>query len=184
MSALGSDFTGCTVFIYDVKGNHLADSVVTAHDRETHQIQVGTLPFEFKLNDGCKLLIMSSPAPCEFSGKFRRMGGNQYIAIFQGQERESRGSTRYPVKNPALVDAFIIDGQHHSIQTPVKVILINLSTTGVRFRAPYYSFDEGDELQMHMSVNNIAKRMIVKIINHVDSDADTSDYGCSFLLIE
>ena len=184
MSALGSDFTDNTIFIYDTSGIHLKDTSVTSHDRRTQHIQVGAMPAELKINDNCKLLIMSSPAPCEFLGKVKREGGNLYIAMFQGQEKESRGATRYPVTTPAMIDSFIVDNQEHPLQNPIHVVLINISTTGVRFRAPYYSFEEGDVFRMHLVISNNKRRITAEVNNYVDEELKHSDYGCRFLMIE
>ena len=181
MAVIGGDFTDQTVLLYDSGGNHLGSTTVSSHDRGAQQIQVSIMPDGLNINDNCKLLILSSPIPCEYLGKVKRVGGNVYIAMFQGQERESRGSTRYPVRTPALIDAFIVDNEIHNLQSPIKVSLINISTSGVRFRAPYYSFETGDEFQMYMYINNSSKRMTARVINYKDNDTDSSDYGCSFI---
>ena len=183
MAALSGDFTDQTVLIYDLKGNHLGSTSINSHDRRLQQIQVNLLPDELKINDDCKLLVLSSPIPCEYMGKIKKSGGSIYIAMFQGQERESRGSARYPVNTPALVDALIMDNKVHNLQTPIKINLINISTTGVRFRAPFYSFEVGDIFQMYLSISNNNKRMTARVINHKDNEPSSSDYGCSFIQI-
>jgi len=183
MAALRGDFTDQTVLIYDTAGNHIGSSTINNHDRGSQQIQVNVMPDNLKINDNCKLLILSSPIPCEYSGIVKRTGGNLYIAMFKGQERESRGSVRYPVNTPAIIDALIIDNKYHPIQTPVRVSLINISTTGVRFRAPFYSFDKDDIFQMHLTISNSNKRVTAKVINFNDNEPESSDYGCSFIQI-
>ena len=183
MAALSSDFTDQTVLIYDVNGNHLGSTVVRTHDRGAQQIQINVMPDSLKVNDDCMLLILSSPVPCEYHGKVKRVGGNMFIAMFQGQEKESRAATRHPINSPALIDAIIVDGQSHALQTIMKVVLINISISGVRFRAPYYSFDIGDEFQMHLAINNNRKKIIAKVVNYVDNGTTSSDYGCRFIEI-
>ena len=182
--ALGSDFTDYTVLIYDVDGNHLIDTVVTSHDRNQQQIQVSIMPEELKANDDCKLLILSSPIPCEYRGKVKKSGGSLFIAMFYGQEKESRGAARYAVSTPALIDALIVDGQTHPLQNLIKVVLINVSTNGVRFRAPYYSFEVGDKFTMHFAVSNSTKSLSAVVVNNVDNGTTSSDYGCRFIELE
>jgi len=184
MSALGSDFTNHTVLIYNLSGTHLGSTIIREHDKGAQQIQVNIMPEELNLNDDCKLLILSSPIPCEFQGKVKRVGGNHFIAMFQGQEKENRGSARYIVSTPAQIDNLIVDGKVHPLQTPVKVVLINISTSGVRFRAPYYSFEIGDEFQMNFIISNSRKLITAAIVNFVDNVDSTSDYGCRFIGIE
>jgi hypothetical protein len=184
MSVLTSDFTDCTVFIYDAYGHHLIDTVVKDHDRRTQQIQVAIMPEKLKVNSDCKLLILSSPTPCEYLGKVKKEGGNLFIAMYQGQEKESRGSARYAVRTPALVNALIFDGQMHPLLSPLKVVLINISTSGMRFRAPYYSFEVGDEFKMHLVISKKKKDITAHIINHVDKKGVHSDYGCRFVDVD
>jgi len=184
MSALVSDYTGNTVLIYNIDGDHLVSAVVDEHDKLAKQIHIDPFPDVLKVNDECKLMILASPTPCEFSGKVKKIGGIFYIGMFQGQEREGRAATRYSVNTPALITAFIVDGKLYPIQTPMKVLSLNLSTSGIRFRAPYYSFDIGDEFEMHMLVNNSRKRIVARVVNNMDNSNDTSDYGCVFLAVE
>ena len=181
MAALAGNFTDHSVFIYDAFGNHLINTTVTNHDRDSKQMQVSEMPNELKVNDNCKLLILASPTPCEFQGKVKKVGGNKYIAMFQGHEVENRGAARYSVNTPAVINTFISEGQPYLLHTPVKVVLLNISTTGVRFRAPYYSFQVGDKFKMHMTISNSRKELTAEVINHVDNEPHSSDYGCRFV---
>ena len=184
MAALGSIYKDHTVLIYDTNNNHLTTTVVTEHDKASQLIQVRKMPKGLEINDDCKLLIMSSPTPCEYLGRVRKVGGIVTIAMFQGQEKENRGAARYPITAYAKIDALVIDGNSHTLQTPVNVALINISTSGVRFRAPYYSLVTGDTFMMHMVISNNKKRITTEVLNYVDNGQVSSDYGCRFLEIE
>jgi len=184
MSALAGDYTGNTVLIYNTDGDHLASTVIREHDKYAKQIQLISLPSRLSVNDECKLLILASPVPCEFSGKVKKVGGSIFIGMFQGQVKESRTATRYPVSTPAIITSFIIEGKLHPLQKPITVTLINISTSGVRFRAPFYSLDIDDEFEMHMLINNSRKRITAKVINSNDNESSTSDYGCIFMMVE
>jgi len=179
--ALSGNHTDQSVFIYDSNGNHLIDTVVTFHDRDENQLQVGIMPEGLKVNDDCKLLILSAPVPCEYLGKVKKVGGNLFIAMFQGHTRENREAARYNVNTVALIDHLIAEGKPYTLHTPVKVTLINISTSGVRFRAPYYSFDDGDVFEILLDFKNNKKRLIAQVINHVDKEPEASDYGCRFI---
>jgi len=184
MSVLAGDFSGCTVLIYDSSGNHLISTAVKTHDRKEQHITVRLMPGELTANDNCKLFILSSPAPCEFSGKIHKSGGSFYIAMYQGQEKESRSASRHPVKASALIDALFVDDLAYALQTPVKVDLINISTSGMRFRAPYYSLLAGDIIKMHLIISNNKKMITAEVNNTVDHLNEASEYGCRFLEIE
>ena len=183
MSVLAGDFTGCSVLIYDTNGNHLSSTVIREHERKEQQIKVNLIPAQLKANDNCKVFIMSSPSPCEFSGKLIKEGGKLIIAMFQGQEKENRAATRYTVNTPANIEALIIEEQAYSLQTPVEVTLINISTSGVRFRAPYYSLIEKDIFRMNLVISNSQKTITAEVINNADKGTETSDYGCRFVEI-
>ena len=179
--ALGGDHTSQSVFIYDSNGNHLIDTVVKFHDKDEKYLQVSTMPGSLKVNDDCKLLILSTPAPCEYMGKVKKVGGNLLIAMFQGHTKENRSATRYNINTFAVIDTLFTDGKPYQLHTPVRVILLNISTSGVRFRAPFYSFDDGDIFEILLDIKNSKKRLIAQVINHVDREPAASDYGCRFI---
>ena len=184
MAVLGSIYIDHTVLIYDTNNNHLTTTVVTEHDKASQLIQVKKMPKGLNTNDDCKLLIMSSPTPCEYLGRVRKVGGIVTIAMFQGQEKENRGAARYSINAVARIDALIIDSESYTLQTPVFVKLINISTSGVRFRAPFYSLEVGDTFLMHMVISNNKKRITTEVLNCVNNGQTSSDYGCRFLEIE
>ncbi|MCL2663064.1 MAG: PilZ domain-containing protein [Oscillospiraceae bacterium] len=184
MSALAADYTMQTVLIYDTDGKHLITTYVLMHEKDTKQIIVETLPDCLKLNNNCKVMILSAPVPVEFDGKIKRLGNGLCIAMFQGQERDGRSSERYSINTPAQISTLVVDGQQHQIQTPIKVMLMNISTTGLRFRAPFYSFEVGDQFQMDFSVGTNQKKAVVKVMNAVDNGSESSDYGCRFIAVQ
>jgi len=179
--ALGGNHTDHTVLIYDSNDNHLINTVVTDHDRAAKQLQVEIMPEELKVNDNCRLLVLTTPTPCEYRGKVKKEGGSLLIAMFQGKVKESREATRFKVNTPAIVDTLIVDDKPFPLHKPVVVRLINISTGGVRFRAPYHSFSDQDVFQMHLEISNVKKKLTVQVINNVDHENVTSDYGCRFL---
>lgn len=181
---LSSDFTDCTVFIYDMNDNHLSSPAIIDYDKSEQRIKISAIPKELKVNDNCRLFILSSPSPYEFHGKLKREGSNYFIAMFQGQEKDNRRAARYKVDTPALIDNLIIDGKAYSLQTPIRVKLINISTGGVRFRAPFYSLESGDNFQMHLSISNNKKTIVAEVTNCIDNEPESSDYGCFFLRVE
>jgi len=182
MAALGTDYTGLSVLIYDMDDNHLINTVISEHDRVSQRIQVRLMPYTMGLNDECKMLILSSPSPCEYHGKVKREGTGFSIALFQGHEVEHREATRYKVNTPAVIDAYICDDKHYPLHKSIKAVLINISTTGVRFRTPFYSLSDGDRFQIHIHISNKDKKLIAEVSNHVDVENKVSDYGCFFLL--
>jgi len=181
MTGISGDFTDCTVFIYDEEGNQLIDTVVTSHDRVSRQLQVDVLPDALNLNDLCRLFILSSPTPCEFKCKVKKSGGSMVLALYQGYAKEKRAVKRYSVNTSAFINALYCDGQSYPLQSPVKVALINISRAGVRFRAPFFSFQTGDIFQIDLKVKHNRKELTAEVVNFIDDEPKFSDYGCQFI---
>lgn len=180
-SVLTTDYTGSNVFIYDLEGNHIVNTRITSHDKVAKQIEVAVMPSQLKVNDECKLFILTSPTPCEYQGKVKKFGGVYSFAMFQGQIKENRVAARYKVNTPAMLNAYISDGKQYELLNPITVTLINISTSGVRFRAPYYSLTEGDKFRIKMTISGSEKSLIAETINHLDNKTEATDYGCRFI---
>jgi len=181
MVALNVDYSDHSVLIYDMDGNHLVNTVVREHDKAEKQIRVNSMPASLKANDDCKLLILTSPAPCEYQGKVKKIGGAFYIAMFQGQMKENRTASRFAVNTPAIIDVCVIEGQQYKLHSPIKVILKNISTSGVRFAAPFHAFNDRDKFRMHMTISGAKKQLIAEVMNHLDNEPKATDYGCRFV---
>jgi len=182
MTSLGADFTGCPVLIYNESGVQLGNTVVADYNRSAMRIEVNEMPPSLKIGNVCKLLILSSPSPCEFQGRITKEGNNTGIAMFFGQEKENRGSTRYAVNYKAMIENLICDGKAYPLHTPLEASLINISQSGARFRIPRNSFAGGDRFQMRMIIKENAKLLIADVVNYVDKEDGFSEYGCRFLI--
>ena len=181
MSVLLQNYTDYQVLIYDLDGNLLIETVVTSHEKLERQIQVAIMPPKLKVNDDCRLLILTSPAPCEFLGKIKRFGGMYTIALFRGQVKENRAAARYKVSAPATIYSYLYNMQSYELHTGIKVKLINISTSGLRFRAPFNALTDGDLFRINMVVSDMNKSMNVEVLNHLDDKPDSSDYGGRFI---
>jgi len=182
MTSLSADFTGCPVLIYNEAGVQLGNSVVTHYSRNAMRVELKEIPSPLDVGGVCRLLILSSPSPCEFQGRVTRDGNRKGVAMYYGQEKENRGSTRYTVNYQAMIENLICEGKAYPLHTPLEATLMNISQSGARFRTPRYSFTDGDRFQMRMIIKDTAKLLIADIVNHVDKGEDSSEYGCRFLI--
>jgi len=182
MKGLSGYYTGHTVLIYDTDGNHLDSTTITSYDKMALRIEVQALPSVFSSGAGCRVLIMTSPSPCEYQGRALREGTRLYIAMYQGQEKESRGAERYKINSSAVIENLVCDGRAYPLLAPLEITLVNISKSGVRFRAPLNSLSDGDRFQMRMKISDSDKLLIADVINHHDIDEQTSEYGCQFLI--
>jgi len=181
MAALTANYEGLSVWLYDTNGKNLSSTTIETHDRVDNQITVMNMPHKLKQNDVCRILILTTPAPCEYQGKIKKISGKLLIALFQGMEKEEREATRFSVTTPATIDSLICEEQSYPLYIPVQVTLVNVSTSGVRFRAPYFSLSDGDKIHLNMSISNGKKRLVAEVVNHLDKEGEYSDYGCRFI---
>ena len=182
MAVTSVDYTGCTVMIYDADGYHLSDTVVTSYDKASLRIEVLTTPKALDIGDACRLLILSAPTPFEYLGRVIKEGSKKAIAMYKGQEKESRGAMRYAVSYPAIIENLICDDRAYPLHTPLKVVLVNISKSGVRFRTQFYALSVGDRVQFSMKVSGNIKRLMADVTNFSDNENATSEYGCRFLI--
>ena len=136
MTSLGSDFTGCSVLIYDGAGNQLGSSTAVSYSRSSLRLELEKIPPSLGIGSVCRLLILTSPSPCEFQGRVNKDGSKKVIAMYFGQEKENRGSTRYKVNYKAMIENMVFNGRAYTLHTPVEVDIINISQSGVRFNTP------------------------------------------------
>ena len=182
MTSLSADFTGCPVLIYNESGIQLGNSMVTHYSRNAMRVELKEIPSPLEVGEVCRLLILSSPSPCEFQGRITREGNKKGVAMFFGQEKENRSSTRYAVSYKAMIENLICDGKAYPLHTPLEATLMNISQSGARFRTPRYSFTDGDRFQMRMLIKDSVKLLIADVVNHIDKDNGFSEYGCRFLI--
>jgi len=182
MSALSSNFVDCAVLIYDEAGNQLGSTIVTYYNKDALLIEVEELPPVIENDGRCKLLILSSPSPCEYQGRIVSEGAKKVIAIYHGVEKESRMAVRYKVNYPASIENLICVGKAYPLLTPLEVGLINISKSGMRFRAPNNSLAIGDMFQIRIKIGDNSKILIADVVNYSDKSSGTSEYGCRFLI--
>ena len=182
MPALSVDYTGSTILINDTEGNLLSSTIITSCEKETLRIEVEEMPEALVNGASCRLLILSSPAPYEYQGRVLREGSRMSIALFRGQEMENRGNMRYKINSPALIEHLVCNGQAYPLHTPLKVELMNISKSGVRFSTPYYAMTNGDRFQMRMKISDSEKLLIADVNNCLDNGTESSEYGCLFLI--
>jgi len=182
MVTLSGDYTDCPILIYDMNNNQLGSTVVTNHDKKALRIEVRQVPESLNSGDGCRLLILTTPAPCEYQGRIVREGAGKVIALHHGREKESRSDTRYKVSFPALIENLVCDDKAYILHTPLEVELVNVSKSGMRLRAPFYSLLNKDVFQIRMKISGQEKLLIAKVTNYMDKNTKTSEYGCRFLI--
>ena len=182
MAALSGDYKGCSVLVYDVSGNHLGSTIISYHDKDTLRVGVENIPLPLNIGDNCKLLILTAPTPCEYQGRIIKEGRSRFVAMYLGREYENRENERHCVNSIASIESFISDGRAYPLHTALDIQLINISKSGVRFSAPNNSLFNNDLFQMRLKISNNDKLLIAEVVNQQNRNANTSEYGCRFLV--
>ena len=181
-AALRSDYTGRNVLIYDSNGKLLCETSITEHDRNSMQIKVKQLP-DTGSSENLKLLVMSQPAPSDFQGRVVRIGKDKEIALYNGKERELRGSTRYQVDVVSKIENYVENNVFRPADPVVSIRLINISTSGLKFVSADQSLQTGQAFQIRMQIGQQEQLIVAQIVHfHVDATG-TANYGCKILSV-
>ena len=95
---------------------------------------------------------------------------------------ENRDAVRYNIYTEVLIENLVCDGRAYPLFTPLKVTLVDVSTSGARFSGPTNAFSDGDRFQMRLKIGGSYKILIADIVDHTDLEDNTSEYGCIFLI--
>ena len=178
------DFTDCKVLIFDTDGSLLLETKVQAYNKSSMHIEVAKLPESWG-QESLRVLIFSSPVPCEFQGRIFRLGSTKEIALFQGKDMELRSEGRYSVDMPAQIEG-VFEGENFSYYiSPLKVILKNISISGVGIYSEAANFVKGQALQLKMSVGESHQIIKIKIVHGTKIPGEKGTYyGCNIQFVK
>jgi hypothetical protein len=176
------DYTGCAVLLYDGNGDYIKRCEVSHFNRRTYQLQLRDgVPLSLAVDDICSLLILTEPSPREYKGRVLVDKSERVLVLFRGKDKESRRVGRYKVNFPALITSLIRDGEVYDLHTPITVKVINISRNGVRLHASSNALRERDMIRLQVNIDGTEKRLTSLVVNTLDRDAGTSEYGCGLI---
>ena len=181
MSTQSIDYTGFPAFIHNNEGESISRTMITSHEKVDKHISLKEFPSELDIGDTCKILILSEPIPREYLGRVKNEYGVKIIALFQGQDMEKRGATRYKVNFSAFIENLIYSSKTYKLHQPVEIQLVNISTGGMRFKAPPNTISPGDKFQTRIFIKLDVKVLIAQVVNSIQKDNNDVEYGCRFL---
>ena len=181
MSTQGIDYTGYPAFIHNNEGESISRTMITGFEKVDKHISLKEFPSELDIGDTCKILILSEPTPREYLGRVKNEYGEKIIALFQGQDSEKRGATRYKVNFSAFIENLIYSSKTYKLYQPIEIQLVNISTGGMRFKAPPNTISPGDKFQTRIFIKLDVKVLIAQVVNSVQKDENDVEYGCRFL---
>lgn len=174
------DFNNCNALIYDPEGNQVASVKIKQHHKLENYIELQD-SHELVTGAQYEVLILTTPLPYVYHGRFQRLGGEMVIKLFRESRKENRRETRYNVNLPTFIASLVYEDKLHPLHTPLKTQLINISKSGMRFRSVYNALTVGNKLQMHMKIGDDDKVLTAEVIFCVDSPPDFSEFGCRLI---
>ncbi len=192
MAAPGINLKGCAVQIYDKLDYLVMESTVSSHDTRLSEIELGefalypdltSLEEATGLKDGAtyRVRIMCLPVPYEYVGNAILKGGYRVIVLYRGEISENRHNPRYKVDAPASIVSLVYENKAYVMLAPLEVRIVNVSQSGVRFSAKHNTMSLGDSFEMILPIGGKKQSLLAKVMNCVDVDPETTEYGCSFL---
>ena len=180
--SLHSDYTGCTVLLYSPEGDYLGEDVISVHDRKRHWVELkGGMPPFLKVDEICTLFFLAQPTPVEYRGKVVRDGLNYSYALFKGKEKDNRRAVRYKLTFIARIMALIVEGEIYPLQVPESVTTLDISRSGIRFRAKNNTMRVGDRFVLRMTINEEERLFTAVVVNNRD-EAEYTEYGCRLVM--
>jgi hypothetical protein len=172
-----NDFNSCNALIYDEKGRQLANSKILIYDEHENTIRVKGEP---SLEAGmlCDVLILAAPTPFVYKGRVYDLAHYKIIRLFQGKSSCKRRETRYNAELPAMVEGLVYDGKLFPLKMKMGAQVINISKSGLRFRAGLNALTVGNRFQLRMKIGADEKLLTADVVNSLDVQPNTSEFGC------
>lgn len=177
------DYQGCRIFIHDKNGKDVACTTITEHKKDFMIITVNGIFNELINNDYVTLLIITSSNVYEYRGTLRgtsHVAGTMDFALYKGHVKKTRAATRYPINTNANVKHLVIKTNLYPLLNPIKVFIVNLSTSGALIRAKQNCFAMNAVIEIELIINGNTTMIYGRIVRIVNIDSTTSEYGCEF----
>ncbi len=187
MAIMVSQMPGCIVRLYDLLGNLVVTSTIASYDDLNMEIELDDMirPEEYdalKNGDTYRVLIIAKPHPVEYLGTAKLKGYfPKTIALYRGQEKESRKHPRYRIETFALIESVIYRDLAYPLSVPLAVRVVNISKGGLRLRTERDAMAKGDRFELSMEISGKREFFLIEVRNSVDIGTSESEYGCAFL---
>ena len=180
MAASKTEYTGCSVLLYDEEGEYIHMCEVSDYDSFRYELRLRKgIPDTLKLDDKCFMLILTKPTPQEYWGRVvhEKIGYDRVFLLYRGKPRENRSDNRYRTNFPATIQALHRNNEIYPLFSPIPAQVINMGRSGLRLSAPVNTLRKGDRVSIIVHLEEREKPFIVLVTNFKD-DEYQSEYGC------
>lgn len=180
-----ASYTDCRAFISDSGSGTISEVTIISHNKEYMTISVRGSFRETTGNEfGTVLILTEEGSVHEFRGRIRRSAidaTHSEIALFKGHEKEDRASKRYTLNTVAVVENLITPTGKQPLTMAVEIVLTNLSTVGVSFKAEPKSFALDTVVEIKLKANASISAMQGRVVRIRNIDATSAEYGCTLV---
>ena len=173
------DFNDCNALIYSTEGEQIANVKIKQHHKIENYIELHETQ-ELVTGQQYEVLILTTPLPYVYQGRYQKLGGRSILKLFRESRKENRRETRYSINLPAHISNLVYEDKLHALHTPLTTQLINISKSGMRFRAVFNALTVGNKFQLHMKIGDDEKVLTAEVVFCLDSPPDFSEFGCRF----
>lgn len=182
MAVMGANYKGCTAIVKgSTKGGEMR-TVILEHDTNFMTISVKGELGGVAIGEHVDILVLLPNSAHEYSGVLRRYNGTATtLTLYNGRVKESRGATRYSANSLAKVENLVYGEQLAPLHRPLKVLLVNISTSGALIRTKPNSFikDATAELRVSTGDSETVVQGVVVRVHKVDENQE--EYGVRFI---
>jgi len=185
MASLASNFTHAPVFIYDTSNNLLAKTIITGHNRDEMYIEVAKGLENVKLKTRLQLVIIHSGGASELNGSLKSVRQGLYeISIYGERQRDVRTSKRRTLNASAVISDMVTDSETEKLAEPIKIIIENLSTTGILLGTRSVRFQIGTFLQIEFELYEKDVVLFGEVLREQAFDSGVYKYGCKLYFVD
>ena len=180
-----SHFMDSPVLIYDDHNNLLTKTTVTGYGRTEMYIEVQKGATDIKPKTRLQLLIIHSSGVSELSGLLQSVRQGIYeISIYRERQREGRASNRRTIDAFAVISDMQADPTSTELQTPIPIVIRNISATGVMVRLEDKRLELGTILQIELSIGGKEIILFGEVIREQIIDEIIIQYGCQLHFLD
>ena len=184
MPGIVGNFEDCPVIICD-NNNCIAEAIIKEHDRINSTIEISKTLSDYEHGYRLSVLILHPGGTVEFSGTLRKLqGSGREIALFNERHRGARGAPRHKLNSPATIRSLVLENGRQPFAPPLKVVIHDISKTGVLIKSPPGHFDIGSVLELHFNIHGKDAILYATVVRKCDGDDDaTIGFGCKLLFL-
>jgi len=172
----------CPIYIYDNDRNLIAETVVTGYGRDEMYLEVKEGLQNIAIGTRLRLLIIHAHSVSEFSGKLSSLRQGVYELSIHGQQiRDSRGSPRFKFNIPAVINSFVVDSEVVKLNTPIRVTIHDISSTGLMVVSKELPLVEGTVLNVEFKLHGRDTIILCKVVREPAKGFNPDGFGCQLV---